>query len=91
MAAFRIFYRDFLRHAGDELNDAGIIKASEYTDACVNAWCNLANEFMELSTQIKEISSKEERNIQYNKIALLAEDLYDCEQELYSFLKALEK
>jgi len=86
-AAFRIFYRDFLRKTGQELNDPGIIKASEYTDACADAWHSLADEFRELSGQIKGIKNREERTSRYNKAELLAVELYNCEQRLYSHLK----
>lgn len=88
-AAFRIFYRDFLKKTGQELNDPGIIKASEYTDACADAWHNLADEFRKLSGQIKGIKNKEERISRYNKAVFLAVELYNCEQELYSYLKKI--
>ncbi len=88
-AAFRIFYRDFLERAGRELNDLGIIKASEYTDACADAWHALADEFHELSGQIKGIKNRQERNARYKKTGLLAAELYNCEQKLYSYLKEI--
>ncbi len=90
-AAFRLFYRDFLKKAGQELNDPEIIKASEYTDACADAWHALADEFRKLSGQIKGIKNKEERISRYNKCELLAVELYNCEQRLYSYLKEIKE
>jgi len=79
----------FVENPGKELNDPEITKASEYTDACADAWHNLANDFRELSGQIKGIKNKEERISRYNKAELLAVEIYNCVQRFYIYLKRI--
>lgn len=65
------------------------MKATVYTDGFVDARHNPSKDFRKLSGQIKGIKNRQERNARYKKTGLLAAELYNCEQKLYSYLKEI--
>jgi hypothetical protein len=86
-ASFRILYRDFLSYAVERSSFSTEVSALiPYLDECIASWHELSSEFRHLSSAIKGMDSKA-RSAQYERLAKIAQRLYERENAFYWALK----
>lgn len=86
-AAFRILVRDFFNEASQNLKNKDFKEIIAALEEAIAAWRGLAGEFKAISGKIKDVKTKEDREVLYQAAADKARIVYAKEKDLLAVLK----